>query len=93
MGEVISEKIEMQKVMVSMFASSAIHRGFESRTHQTKDYQISICRFSAKHAALRSGSKDLLVWNQNVPGCGDMCIRGLLFQRASTINIPLNVLV
>ena len=65
--------------MVSVFASSVIHRGFESLTHHTKDYQISMCRCSAKHAALRTESKDLLVWNQyNVPGCGDMCTRGLV---------------
>ena len=31
---------------------------------QTKDYKISICCFSTKHAALRRKSKDLLAWNQ-----------------------------
>jgi hypothetical protein len=29
---------------------------------QTKDYEISICCFSAKQAALRRKSKDLLHW-------------------------------
>ena len=44
--------------MVSVLASSAIDRGFEPRSGQTKDYKIGICCFSAKHAALRRKSKD-----------------------------------
>ena len=40
-------------VMVSVFASSAVDRGLEPRSGQTEDYKISICCFSAKHAALR----------------------------------------
>jgi hypothetical protein len=32
---------------------------------QVKDYKIGICFFSAKHAALRSKSKDWLARNQN----------------------------
>jgi hypothetical protein len=48
---------------------------------QTKDYEIGICCFSAKHAALRKKSKDWLTRNQdNVSEWGDMFIRGLLFQ-------------
>jgi hypothetical protein len=39
--------------MVSVLTSSAVDRGFESRSGQTKDYQIDICCFSTKHAALR----------------------------------------
>ena len=39
-------------VMVSMLASSAVDRGFEPRSGQTKDYKLGICCFSAKHAAL-----------------------------------------
>ena len=38
--------------------------GFEPRSGQTKDYEISICCFSAKHAALRRKSKDWLARNQ-----------------------------
>ena len=54
---------------------------FEPRSGQTKDYQIAICCFSAKHAALRKKSKDWLTRNQdNVSEWGDMFIRGLLFQ-------------
>jgi hypothetical protein len=47
-------------VMFSMLASSAVDCGFESRSGQTKDYKIGICCFSAKHAVLRSKSKDWL---------------------------------
>jgi hypothetical protein len=75
-------------VMVSVLASSAVDRGFEPRSSQTKDYEIGICCFSAKHAALRRKSKDCLVRNQNnVSEWSDMSTRRLLFQWASTIKI------
>jgi hypothetical protein len=45
-------------IMVSMLALSAVNRGFEPRSGQTKDYKIGICFFSAKHAAFRRKSKD-----------------------------------
>ena len=48
-----------------MLASSAVDHGFEGRSGQTKDYEIAICCFSAKHAALRRKSKDWLAWNQD----------------------------
>ena len=52
--------------MVSVLASSAVDRGFEPRSGQTKNYKIGICCFSDKHAALRRKSKDLmLARNQN----------------------------
>ena len=64
-----------------MFASSAVDRGFEARSGQTKDYKIGICCFSAKHAALRRKSKDWLARNQNnVSELCDMSTSGLLFQ-------------
>jgi len=67
--------------MVSVVASSVVDRGFEPRSGLTKDYKIGICCFSAKHAALRSKSKDCLPRNQNnVSEWGDMSISGLLFQ-------------
>jgi hypothetical protein len=44
--------------MVSMFTSSAVDRGFEPRSGQTKDYEIGICCFSAKYAVLKSKRKD-----------------------------------
>jgi hypothetical protein len=58
-----------------------------------RDYKIGICCFSAKHSAIGRKSKDWSAWNQdNVSECGDMSIRGLLFQCASTIKIQLSVL-
>ena len=67
--------------MVSVLASSAVDRGFEPRSGQTKDYAIGICCFSAKHAALRRKSKDWLARNQNnVTEWSDTSTRGLLFQ-------------
>ena len=44
-------------LMVSVFASSAVDRGFETLSGQTKDYKLDICCFSALHAALRRKSK------------------------------------
>jgi hypothetical protein len=67
--------------MVCVFSLSAVDRGFESWTGQTKDYKIDICCFSSKHTALMRKSKDWLAQNQdNVSKWGDMFIRGLLFQ-------------
>jgi hypothetical protein len=67
--------------MVRVLGSSAVDRGFEPRSDQIKDYEIRICCFSAKHAVLRSKSKDWLARNQhNVSEWGDMSTRGLLFQ-------------
>jgi hypothetical protein len=43
-----------------MFATSAVDRGFEPRSGQTKDYNIGMCCFSAKHVALRRKSKNWL---------------------------------
>ena len=68
-------------VMVSVFASSAVDRGFEPRSGQTKAFKIDICCFSAKYAALRRKIKNLLVRNlDNVSEWSDMSTRGLLFQ-------------
>ena len=68
--------------MISMLASSAVDRGFKSQSGQTKDYKISICCFSAKHAALRRKSKDWLArYDQNnVSEWSDVSISRLLFQ-------------
>ena len=67
--------------MDSVLTSSAVDRGFELRSAQTKDYIIGMCCFPAKHAALRRNSKDWLAQNQdNVSEWGEMSIRGLLFQ-------------
>ena len=68
--------------------------GFESRSSQTKDYQLVFVTYNAKHPELRRKSKDWLAWNQdNVSEWSDMYIRGLLFQLANTITKKLSVLV
>ena len=68
-------------IMASVLASTAVDRGFEPQSDQTKDYTIGLCCFSAKHAALRIKSKDWLVRNQdNVYEWSDMSTRGLLFK-------------
>ena len=60
-------------VNVRMLTSSAVDRGFEPRSVQTKDFKICICSFSVTHAALRRNSKDLLARHQNnVTEWGDM---------------------
>jgi hypothetical protein len=51
--------------MVSVLVSSVVDHGFEPLSGQTKDYEIGICCFSTKHAALRRKSKDLLARNQD----------------------------
>ena len=67
--------------MVSVLTSSAVDRGFEPLSGQTKDSKIGICYFSAKRAALRSKSKDRLFRNQNnVSEWSDMFTCELLFQ-------------
>ena len=67
-------------VIVSVFASSAVDRGFESRSGQTKDYKIGICCFSAINPALSTKSKDWLARNQDsVSDWSEISIRGLLF--------------
>ena len=81
-------------VVVIVLASSAVYRGFEPRSGQTKDYKIGICCFSAKHAALRSKSKDWLARNQNnVSEWSDMSTRGLLFRWASTKKKTISMVV
>jgi hypothetical protein len=53
----INQKHRIGGVVVSVFASSAVDRGF------IMDYEIGICCFSAKHAALRKKGKDWLARN------------------------------
>ena len=75
--------------MVSVLASSVVDRGFEPRSGHTKDYEIGICCFCAKHAALSRKSKDWLARSQdNVSEWGDMSIRGLLHGRLNSIIGP-----
>ena len=44
----------------------AVDCGFESRSGQTKDYEIGMCCFSAKHTALRKKNKDCFARNKDV---------------------------
>ena len=52
-------------VLVNVLASSVVDRLFEPGSGQTRDNKIGMCCFSAKHAVLRSKSRDWLVRNQN----------------------------
>jgi len=59
-----------------VLASSAIDRGFQPRTGQTKDFKDWYFLISANHTALRNKSKDWLARNQNnVSECNDMSNR------------------
>ena len=51
--------------MVCVLASSAGGRGLEPLTGQTKDINIGICCFSAKHAELRNKSKTWFAQSRN----------------------------
>ena len=55
--------------MVSVLLSSAVYRGFEFRSGQTKDCKIGIWCFSAKHTA---GERAKTGW----PGIRLMCQSG-----------------
>jgi hypothetical protein len=72
----------------------AADRGFEPRLGLTKHYINGIFGLPAKLPALRRKSNDWLARNHdNVSEWGDMSIRGLLFQRASTMQFQLSVLL
>ena len=61
-------------VMVSKLASSAVDRGFETRSGETKNYKIGTCCFSAIHAVLRSK------WKVKKKGVGVIpCHEGLWY--------------
>ena len=74
----IKQSYHIGGVMVSVLALSAVDRGFEPRSGQTKDEEIGIFCFSAKHATLSRKSNDWLARNHNnVSEWSDMSIRGL----------------
>ena len=52
-------------VIVIVLASSAVDRGFEPGSGQTKVNKIGIFSFSAKHAALRRKNRDWITRNQD----------------------------
>ena len=81
-----SPKTLIGSVIVSVLASSAIYRGFESRSCHTKDYQLVFVAYNAKHAELRRKSNIWLTRNpDNVSQWSDMYIHLLLFLLANTI--------
>lgn len=51
--------------MISVLVSSAVSRGFEHQSYQTKDHEMCICGFFSKNETLRNKSKDWLALNQN----------------------------
>ena len=62
--------------MVSVLTLSAVDRGLEHRSVQTKDYKIGLCCFFAEHVTLRRKSKYWLAQNQNnVSEWSDMSTR------------------
>ena len=80
--------------MVSVLALSAVGHGFKHWSGQGKDYEICICYLSTKYAALRSKSKDWLLWNMdNVSEWSNISTCRLLFQWASTIKVQLSLLI
>jgi hypothetical protein len=46
--------------MVNMLTWSTVDFRFEPHSGHTKEYEIGICCFSAKHTVLRRKNKDLL---------------------------------
>jgi hypothetical protein len=47
-------------VMDSVFASSAVDRGFEPRSGETKDNKIGICCFSTKASSIKGKGQRLV---------------------------------
>jgi len=81
----VPQVTKMSPVIIVVFTVSSTH---------TRTYNNVYALFFSKHAALRRKGKDGLARNQdNVSEWGDMSIRRLLFQWASTIQIQLSVLV
>jgi hypothetical protein len=73
--------------MVIVLTLSVVDCGFEPRSGQIKNYKIHICRFSAKHTALRRNSNDWLDRNQD--NVLDRTIRRVV----SVSHLPLTILI
>ena len=68
-------------VVVSMLASSAVNRGFETPGQVKPKTEIGICCFSAKHEALKRKSKVWLDQKQDIESeWGNMSTGRMLFQ-------------
>ena len=64
----VSIETAIAVVMVSRLASSMVDHGFiQPWSCQTKDSKTIICCIYIKQAALRSKSKALLAWSQDIP--------------------------
>ena len=75
------ETVSAGGVMVSRPYLSAVDSCLEPLSGQTNHYKMGTCCFSTKQTALMTKSKDCFAQNHdNVSPCGDMSIRGLLFQ-------------
>ena len=83
----------ISSVMIDMLALSVVDHRLKPQSNQTKDFNIGICCFSAKHAALRSKSKEKLARNKDndVSEWSNMSTCELLFQWASNIKIQLGM--
>ena len=57
-GKIVHVLSSSEADRVFVLSSSEGDRVFEPRSCQTKDYNIGICCFSAKHAASRRKNKD-----------------------------------
>jgi hypothetical protein len=79
--------------MVSVLASSAVGRVFESRSSQTKCYKICICCCFSMYAALRKKNKDWVVWLASMALWSDIPTHRRLNKWATTVTIQLSVLV
>ena len=52
-------------VMISVLTLNAVDRRFNLWSGQTKDYEIGICCFSAKHAAIMRKWRNWMTRNQD----------------------------
>jgi hypothetical protein len=77
----------VDKIILFISLTIWLIKFYSSPDRVKPDYKIGICCFSAKHAALRRKSKDLLARNQdNVSKWCDMSFCWLLFPWVSTIK-------
>ena len=61
-------------VVVRVLSSSAVDRGSEPRSSQTKDYEIRMRCFSTNHAALRRKNKDWVARIRIMSPSGVTCL-------------------
>jgi hypothetical protein len=80
--------------VIHITAKTGLESWYYGHEWVIQDYEIGIYYFSTRLAALRRKSKNWLALNHdNVSEWGDMTIRRLFLQWASTIKIHLSVLV